>query len=93
MPGHFGTASTAFRNQDNVGSPDDWHFGALSHSLRPRCLRFAGRVTPPPRKTRYRLLARLCRAGLDTRKVPLRGFLWWPSCHHFLLFQAWPGAT
>src|SRR4051794_16700652 len=28
-----------------------------------RCLRFAGRVTPPPRKTHFRLLAKHCRAG------------------------------
>ena len=32
------------------------------------------RVTPAPRKTRFRLLARLCRAGLVTRKVPSKGF-------------------
>jgi hypothetical protein len=38
-------------------------FGAQSHGIRTRCLRFAGRVAPPPRKTRFRLLAKLCRAG------------------------------
>ena len=32
------------------------------------------RVTPAPRKTRFRLLARLCRAGLVTRRVPTKGF-------------------
>ena len=40
------------------------HFEALSHSLHTRCLRFAAPVTRRPRKTRFRLLARLCRAGL-----------------------------
>ncbi len=29
---------------------------------------------PPLRKTRFRLLARLCRTGLVTRKVPMKGF-------------------
>ena len=29
---------------------------------------------PSPRKTRFWLLARLCQAGLDTRRVPTRGF-------------------
>ncbi len=29
---------------------------------------------PPPRKTRFRLLARLCRTGLVTRRVPMKGF-------------------
>jgi len=29
---------------------------------------------PPPRKTRFRLLARLCRTGLDTRRVSIKGF-------------------
>jgi hypothetical protein len=27
-----------------------------------------------PRKTRFRLLARLCRTGLVTRRVPIKGF-------------------
>jgi hypothetical protein len=35
---------------------------------------FAGRVTPTPRKTRFRLLVRLYRTGLDTRKIPTKGF-------------------
>ena len=39
-----------------------------------RCLRFAGWVTPPPRKTRFRLLAWLSRTGLSTRRVPTKGF-------------------
>ena len=29
---------------------------------------------PPPRKTRFRLLARLCRTGLVTRRVSMKGF-------------------
>ena len=38
-------------------------FGAQSHGLSTRCLRFAGWITPPPRKTRFRLLARHFRTG------------------------------
>ena len=33
------------------------NFGAQSHGFGTGCLRFAGRVAPPPRKTRFRLLA------------------------------------
>src|SRR5205823_4747123 len=58
----------------NVGSRDDDDFGAQWHGPLTRCLRFAARVTPAPRKTRFRPLARLCRAGLVTRKVPSKGF-------------------
>jgi hypothetical protein len=38
-------------------------FEAPSHGFGTGCLRFAGRVTPTPRKTRFRLLARLFRTG------------------------------
>src|SRR5260370_34931560 len=37
-------------------------------------LRFAVRVTPPPRKTRYRLVANLCRAGLSPAGFATEGF-------------------
>ena len=42
------------------------------------------RVTPPPRKTRFRLLVQLCRAGLVTRRVPVKGF----TFEMILLFRA-----
>jgi hypothetical protein len=35
------------------------NFGAQSHGPHTRCLRFAGWITPPPRKTRFRRLASL----------------------------------
>jgi hypothetical protein len=63
------------------------HFEAQSHGPPTRCLRFAGWVTPPPRKTRFRRLANL--TGRDwlpagsQRKV---------SGHPILLSQALPGA-
>jgi hypothetical protein len=47
---------------------------AQSHGPCIRCLRFAGRITPPRRQTRFWLLARLCRVGLVTRRVPTKGF-------------------
>jgi len=52
-----------------VGSHDNRPFGAPSHGLHTRCLRFAVRVAPTPRKTRFRLPATLCRAGLAARWV------------------------
>ncbi len=54
-------------------------FGAQSHGFGTGCLRFAGRVTPTPRKTRFRLLARLFRTGLVTRRVPSKGFTMYPT--------------
>jgi hypothetical protein len=54
-------------------------FGAQSHGFGTGCLRFAGRVTPTPRKTRFRLLARLFRTGLVTRRVPSKGFEVYPT--------------
>ncbi len=49
-------------------------FEAQSHGFGTGCLRFAARVTPTPRKTRFRLPAKLFRTGLITRRVPLKGF-------------------
>jgi hypothetical protein len=65
---------TAFRTSTRRRLPQLTYFGAQSHSLHTRCLRFATRVTPEPRKTRFRLVANLCRAGLTARWVPLQGF-------------------
>jgi hypothetical protein len=61
-------------------------FEAQSHGFGTGCLRFAGRVAPTPRKTRFRLLARLSRTGLTTRRVPSKGFLMYPTS--ILLSQA-----
>ena len=44
------------------------------HRITRGCLRFAGVVTHPPRKTRFRLLVRLYRTGLVTRRVPSERF-------------------
>ena len=39
------------------------NFGAQSHGLPTRCLRFAGWITPPPRKTRFRMAGQPCPGG------------------------------
>lgn len=78
----------AFRYFDGVGSHHKSPFGAQSHGLRTRCLRFASSGYPGRRKTRFRLLASF--AGRD----------WLPAGFHtgFQSFlhlippaQAWPG--
>ena len=56
-----------------------WSYEAQSHGFGTGCLRFAGRVTPAPRKTRFRLPARLYRTGLITRRVPSKGFKMYPT--------------
>jgi len=68
-------------------------FEALSHGLLTRCLRFAGWVAPPPRKTRFQLAANLRWAGLRTRWSTSEGFAMLQTMSSFLLLQAWPGAT
>jgi hypothetical protein len=50
------------------------NFGAQSHGLCARCLRFAGWSAPPPRKARLRMAGQPFRAGLDTRWVLIKGF-------------------
>ena len=65
---------TAFRTSTRRRLPQLTYFGAQSHSLHTRCLRFTTWVTPMLRKTRFRPVASLYRAGLATRWVPLQGF-------------------
>ncbi len=46
-----------------------------------------------PRKTRFRLVANLCRAGFTPAGFHLKGFRFVSYClHRFPLSQAWPGA-
>jgi hypothetical protein len=49
-------------------------FEAQSHGFSTRCLRFAGRVAPPPRKTRFRPPAKRYRVGLITYGAAIEGF-------------------
>ena len=48
-------------------------FAAQSHGFCGRCLRFAVRVAPAQRKTRFRLPATLYRVGLATHRVATKG--------------------
>ena len=75
----------AFRSLNNVGSRKFLHFGAQSHGPFTGCLRFAAPVTRAPRKTRFRPLAKLCRAGVDTPQGSNERF---PHYNRFLLSQA-----
>ncbi len=62
-------------------------FEALSHGLPTRCLRLAARVTPPPRKTRFRLPTSFTgrdwlpagfqrKVSASTSHPPFPGFTW-----------------
>ncbi len=62
-PGHSRCAGTA-PVQTTTKAPAGMSLEAQSHGLGTRCLRFAGWITPPPRKTRFRPPATLYRAGL-----------------------------
>jgi hypothetical protein len=53
-PRHCGGPIAACQTFNAVGFPTTSTFGAQSHGSRTRCLRFAARVAPAPRKTRYR---------------------------------------
>jgi hypothetical protein len=50
------------------------NFGAQSHGPHTRCLRFAGWIAPPPRKTRFRTAGLPFRTGFVTRGVPVKDF-------------------
>lgn len=67
--------------------PQPETLGAQSRGPHARCLRFAARVAPAPRKTRFRLVTNLAGRGSIPRKVPLEGSSN-ASFHHFLLRQA-----
>jgi hypothetical protein len=77
--------NSAFRFDDNVGSREFLHFGAQSHGPFTGCLRFAAPVARTPRKTRFRPLAELCRAGVETPQGSKERF---PRYNRFLLSQA-----
>src|SRR5205085_2570291 len=50
------------------------NFGTQSHGLCTRCLRFAGWITPPPRKTRFRMAGPPCPGGSDYPLGPTERF-------------------
>ena len=86
----FGALAVAFRDCNTVGPYDQQYFEAQSHGLGLRCLRFAAPITRTPRKTRYRTVAGLIRAGLSPAGLQLE--VSGMSVQAILLHQAWPGA-
>ena len=86
----FGVTTVAFRDCNAVGPCHQQYFEAQSHGLGLRCLRFAAPVTRTPRKTRYRTVASLIRAGLSPAGLQLE--VSGMSAHAILLHQAEPGA-
>jgi hypothetical protein len=48
------------------GGSSLWHL-MRQHLMRGRCLRFAARIAPTPRKTPFRLVVSLCRTSSDPR--------------------------
>jgi hypothetical protein len=78
--------SSAIR--DDVDSHDSQNFEAQSHGPPTRCLRFAGWVTPPPRKTRFRMAGQPCPGGSGYPPGPNEKF----QVIFILLSQASPGA-
>jgi hypothetical protein len=63
-------------------------FGAQSHGPLTRCLRFAGWITPPPRKTCFRMAGQPCPGGTGYPLGPNERF----RVNSILLSQASPGA-
>ena len=72
----------------NYGGSDNSTIEAQLHGFRTRYLRFAVQVTHAPRKTRSRLLVKLCRTGISPVEAPTKGFILnfsWKSSFHELL--------
>ncbi len=69
-----GAAGVAYRRKESVGLLVFCLSGLNHTARRARCLRFAARVTPRPRKTRFTGADRASGPGLDTRRVPSRTF-------------------
>ena len=84
-PGHLGAATRPSVTLTTSAPAGYSRLGAQWHGPLTGCLRFAARVAPAPRKTRFRLPARLYRAGVDTPQGPNERF---PRYNRFLLSQA-----
>ena len=69
-----GAAGVAYRRKEGVGLLVSYLSGLNRAARRTRCLRFAARVTPRPRKTRLSGADQASGPGLVTRRVPSRTF-------------------
>ena len=86
-PSYLRCSDAAFRTIHAVGFHDN-KLSRLCHTAWiTRCLRFAARVTPAPRKTRFRLLARLYR----TAQIGLLGSLRKVSTVYVMRLPPFPG--
>jgi hypothetical protein len=70
----LGAAGVAYRRKEGVGLLVTCLSGLNRAARRARCLRFAARVAPRPRKTRFSGADQASGPGLDTRRVPSRAF-------------------
>jgi len=72
--GHCHASVLSSATFDDVDSHDFQHFEAQSHGPPTRCLRFAGWVAPPPRKTRFRIAGQPCPGGTGHSLSPNERF-------------------
>jgi hypothetical protein len=77
--GHYRASMLSSTNWKASTPTTNTNFGAQSHGLSTRCLRFAGWITPPPRKTRFRMAGRPCPGGSDCPLGPTERFQVFPS--------------
>jgi hypothetical protein len=70
----FDPAGVAYRRKEGVGLLVSYLSGLNRTARRARCLRFAARVIPRPRKTRFASADQASGPGLITRRVPSRTF-------------------
>ena len=93
VPGHFGTGVLPPFETTRTASTTRTFRGSIA---RPSTSLSTLRRRPyeiSPRKTRFRLVASLCRAGFAPAGSHLKGFRSVSYClHRFPLSQAWPGA-
>jgi hypothetical protein len=87
----FGRRRCCPRYVHNEGSHDNHSFEAPSHGLGTRCVRFVRSIARPSTQHSLPAAGQRCRAGLVTRRVPMKGFRV-VSLHRFPLSQALPGA-
>ena len=70
----FGAPGVAYRRKEGVGLLVSYLSGLNRAARRARCLRFAARVAPRPRKTRLSGADQASDPGLITQRVPSRAF-------------------
>ena len=72
--GHYRASMLSSANWKASTPTTNTNFGAQSHGLYTRCLRFAGWITPPLRKTRFRMAGQPCPGGTEYPQGPNERF-------------------